>query len=87
MTDIPGVSSGGQNINKQGGDALSVSGAGALSYGIGVQDGSYGEGGQGSASAGYVVGSSASAFADGAGAQGGAGGVDQTTIGDINISA
>jgi len=77
----------GQGINKQGGDAVGVSYSVGLSGGAAFQDGSYSEGGQGSASAGYVVGSSAGAFAGGAGAQGGAGGVDQTTIGDINISA
>jgi len=86
MTDMPGTPSDGQNVNKQGGDAYAISGAGALSYGVGVQDGSYGQGGQGS-SQGDVFGAGAAAGAGGAMAAGGAGGVDQTTIGDININA
>ena len=81
--DEPGDQAG---INKQGGDALAVSGAIGYASGIGVQDGSYGSGGQGSAE-GNVFGAGAVAGARGAEAQAGAGGVDQTTIGDINISA
>jgi len=86
MTDIPGGTGGGQNINKQGGDAYAISGAIGYASGGGVQDGSYGEGGQGGAE-GNVFGAGAGAYAGGAEAQGGAGGVDQTTIGDINISS
>jgi len=86
MTDIPGGTGEGQNINKQGGDAFAVSGALGYAGGVGVQDGSYGEGGQGSAE-GNVFGAGAVAGARGALAEGGAGGVDQTTIGDINISS
>jgi len=81
--DEPGDQAG---INKQGGDALAGSGAIGYAEGVAVQDGSYGQGAQGSAE-GEVFGAGARARAGGALAAGGEGGVDQTTIGDININA
>ena len=77
----------GQGVNKRGGDAVGVSYSVGIGEGAAFQDGSYGSGGQGEASAGYVVGGTAGAFAGPGEAVGGAGGVDQTTIGDININA
>jgi len=77
----------GQGINKRGGDAVGVSYSVGIGDGAAFQDGSYGSGGQGDASAGYVVGATAGAFAGPGLAKGGDGGVDQTTIGDINISS
>jgi hypothetical protein len=77
----------GQGVNKRGGDAVGVSYSVGIGEGAAFQDGSYSQGGQGSASAGYVAGGAAGAFAGPGMAQGGAGGVDQTTIGDINISS
>jgi len=86
MTDIPGTPSGGSEINKQGGDAFAGSGALSGAFGDAYQDGSYSGGGEGSASAGYVVGASSHAGSGDAFAGAGSGGVDQTTIGDITIN-
>jgi len=86
MTDALGPPGGGASINKQGGDALAGSLAYSGAFGYAGQGGGYGTGGEGSSDAGYVVGGNAGADAGPGLAMGGDGGVDQTTIGDINIS-
>ena len=88
MTDITGGTGGGATINKQGGDAYGVSGAYSGAFGGAGQYGGGGGyyGGSSSSSADDIVGGASAAAAGGVMAQGGAGGVDQTSIGDITIN-
>ncbi|MFH1491225.1 MAG: hypothetical protein ABII06_20140 [Pseudomonadota bacterium] len=84
MADIPGIPGGGANIKKQGGDAMGGSIAYSGALGGAYQDGSHS--GYGSAEAGAILGAESHGHAGDATVTGGAGGTDQTTIGDITIN-
>lgn len=90
MSDLSGgLGNVGGDINKQGGDALGVSYSGAMAHGH-VDScgggGSYYGGDGSSATSGDMMGAGAGAYAGPGIAQGGDGGTDNTSIGDITIN-
>lgn len=86
MVHVPGPPEGGADVHKQGGEALGGSLAYSGAFGCAEQGGGYGPFGEESCAAGHGAGGMAGAGAGTGEAWAGAGGTDQTSIGDISIS-
>ncbi len=86
MTHVPGPPEGGAGVHKQGGDALGGSLAYSGAFGCAGQNGGYGAFGEETPDVGDGTGGMGGAGAGAGEAWAGAGGTDQTSIGDISIS-